>query len=310
MNILVAGAAGMIGSHLCDYFLARGHKVIGVDNFITGSYENISHLLSDNKFSFINWDVTDPLSIKEPIDWIMHFASPASPVAYTEYPLETIGANTTGTQNLLELAKKKKAKLFYASTSEVYGDPQVHPQPESYYGNVSTIGPRACYDESKRLGETLVQVYTSKYKVPTRTIRIFNTYSHRLSQSDGRVISNFVSQAIKGDPLTVYGTGLQTRSLQHVRDLIRGIDLLMNKDYSLPVNLGNPEEYTVIQIANIIKKICVSDSRIIHLPTLRDDPKQRKPDITLASKMLGWAPQISLEDGLRRVVAEYAKLIK
>jgi len=309
MKIFLTGAAGFIGSHLTDRLLAEGHDVIGVDNCCTGSLKNLAHLKNNSSFRFIQQDAISPLSIQEPLDWVMHFASPASPPKYLAMPIETLRVNAEGTFHLLELARNKNAKFFLASTSEVYGDPLVHPQPESYWGNVNSIGPRSVYDEAKRYAEALVCAYHRKHDLSIRIIRIFNTYGPRMDPEDGRVVTNFINQALRGEPMTVYGDGKQTRSFQYVDDLVEGIYRLMNKEFYGPVNLGNPEEYTMLQLAEIISEISTGRSPVSFKPLPQDDPKQRKPDISQAKKILDWSPRIPVKEGLSQTI-DYFRTIR
>jgi dTDP-glucose 4,6-dehydratase len=308
MRVLVTGAAGFIGSHLTDRLLAEGHQVVGVDCFITGHPQNVAHLAGRPDFVLIDHDVTCAVEVDGPLDWVMHFASPASPPKYMKYAIETLRVNAEGTYHLLELAHRKGAAFFLAGTSEVYGDPEVHPQPEDYRGNVNSIGPRSMYDESKRYAEALTMAYARSRGADARIIRIFNTYGPRMDAEDGRVVTNFITQALRGQPLTVYGDGSQTRSFQYVDDLIEGTLRLMKVDYHKPVNLGNPEEYSVLEFASLIKELTGSASPIVFEPLPEDDPRQRQPDISLAQKLLGWQPQVSVRDGLMRTV-EYFRLI-
>ena len=302
MKILITGGAGFIGSHLCDYLLEQGHYVICVDNLLTGDIKNIKHNLQNKRFEFIKHDVIKPFKFSGKIDFILHFASPASPVDYLNYPLETLDVGSIGTKNLLELAKKKKAKFMLASTSEVYGDPNLSPQNESYFGNVNPIGPRSVYDEAKRFAEALTSAYKREKLVDTRIARIFNTYGPRMALEDGRVVPNFVKQALTGQALTVYGDGSQTRSFCYVSDLVSGIYKLMQGKISEPVNLGNPKELKIIDFANVIIKLTGSRSRITNKPLPEDDPKQRRPDISRAKKELGWEPKIGLDEGLKKTI--------
>ena len=302
MKILIAGGSGFIGSHLCDFFLEAGHQVIAVDNFITGSKKNIEHLLDNKNFKFIEHDVIEPLQIDEKLDAILHFASPASPVYYLKYPLETLKVGSYATHNLLELARKNNAKFLLASTSEVYGDPKEHPQKESYWGNVNSIGPRSVYDEAKRYAEAVTMAYQTHYGLETRIVRIFNTYGERMMADDGRVIPNFINQALKNEPITVYGDGSQTRSFCYVSDLVRGIYKLLLSNEKEPVNLGNPVEFTLKNFAVYIKKIIGSSSEIVYQDLPKDDPKQRKPDITKAKNILGWQPEVEIENGLIKTI--------
>lgn len=302
-RILVTGGAGFLGSHLCRRLLAEGHSVICVDNFITGSLANIRGLNAHGKFKLIRHDITKPLHIDGRLDWVMHFASPASPKDYLKHPIKTIKVGTLGTHTCLGIAKKKKAKFFLASTSEVYGDPSVSPQPESYWGNVNPIGERSCYDESKRAAEAMAFAYWRQHKVDIRVIRIFNTYGPNMRFDDGRVVSNFIYQALTNRPLTVYGKGTYTRSFCYVDDLIDGICRYMHVHYCGPLNLGTTYEFTVLELAQKIIKLTGSRSKIKYLPLPQDDPKQRRPDLTLTKKTLGWQPKVSFEDGLMKTIA-------
>ncbi len=299
---VVTGAAGFLGSHLVDLLLARGHKVIGIDNFITGSVDNIAHLGGHARFKFIQQDVTEFLFLDGPVDYVWHFASPASPVDYLEFPIQTLKVGSLGTHKALGLAKHKRARFLLASTSEIYGDPLVHPQPETYWGNVNSIGPRGCYDEAKRFAEALTVAYHRQHGVATRIVRIFNTYGPRMRQRDGRVVPAFLSQALAGEPLTVFGDGSQTRSFCYCADLIEGIYRLMMSRMTEPVNIGNPAEMTVLQFAREILRITGSPSKVVFKPLPQDDPKQRRPDITRARTLLGWKPNVPLADGLRETV--------
>jgi dTDP-glucose 4,6-dehydratase len=302
---VITGAAGFLGSHLTDLLLQRGHRVIGIDNFITGSVDNISHLAGNRNFKFIQQDVTEFLFLHEPVDYVWHFASPASPVDYLEFPIQTLKVGSLGTHKALGLAKEKNARFLIASTSEIYGDPLVHPQVEEYWGNVNTIGPRGCYDEAKRFAEAMTMAYQREHGVRTRIVRIFNTYGPRMRLHDGRVVPAFISQALTHKPITVFGDGKQTRSFCYVSDLIEGIYRLMMSDYGLPVNIGNPTELTMLQFAEAIIKATKSRSRIVHKPLPQDDPKQRRPDITKANKLLHWAPQVGLAAGLKQTIAYF-----
>jgi dTDP-glucose 4,6-dehydratase len=301
-RVLITGGAGFIGSHLCERFLADGHDVICMDNLLTGSADNVAHLFSDRRFTFIQQDVTTYIYVKGPVDAILHFASPASPVDYLELPIQTLKVGSLGTHKALGLAKEKGARFLLASTSEVYGDPQVHPQNEDYWGNVNPIGPRGVYDEAKRFAEALTMAYHRTHGVVTRIVRIFNTHGPRMRLNDGRVVPNFISQALRGEPLTVYGDGSQTRSFCYVSDLVEGIVRLLRSDYSGPVNCGNPTEVTILQFAETIKALTGSGSRIVYRPLPVDDPKVRQPDIARARQLLGWEPRVSLEDGLRHTI--------
>ena len=299
---VVTGAAGFLASHLTDLLLARGHKVIGLDNFITGSVDNIAHLGGNKNFKFIEQDVTEFIFLEGPVDYVWHFASPASPIDYLNVPIQTLKVGSLGTHKALGLAKIKNARFLIASTSEIYGDPLVHPQPEEYWGNVNTIGPRGCYDEAKRFAEALTMAYHREHKVATRIVRIFNTYGPRMRLNDGRVVPAFVSQALKNQPITVFGKGTQTRSFCYVSDLIEGIYRLMMSDYDLPVNIGNPTEMTMVQFAEQIIRATGSRSKIVFKPLPQDDPQQRKPDITRARKLLRWEPNVPLAAGLEKTI--------
>lgn len=299
---VVTGAAGFLGSHLTDYLLKQGHRVIGIDNFVTGSVDNISHLSGNQNFKFIQQDVTEFLFLHDSVDYVWHFASPASPIDYLELPIQTLKVGSLGTHKALGLAKNKGARFLLASTSEIYGDPLVHPQTEDYWGNVNTIGPRGCYDESKRFAEALTMAYHREHKMETRIVRIFNTYGPRMRMNDGRVVPAFVGQALEGKPLTVFGKGNQTRSFCYCSDLIEGIFRLMMSNESLPVNIGNPREMTMVQFAEAVKAATGSRSKIVFKPLPQDDPKQRQPDISKAKRLLKWEPKVSLEDGLRQTI--------
>jgi dTDP-glucose 4,6-dehydratase len=302
---VVTGAAGFLGSHLTDLLLAREHKVIGIDNFITGCVDNFAHLGGNRSFKFIQQDVTEFLFFDSPVDYVWHFASPASPVDYLEFPIQTLKVGSLGTHKALGLAKIKKARFLLASTSEIYGDPLVHPQTEEYWGNVNTLGPRGCYDEAKRFAEALTVAYHREHGVQTRIVRIFNTYGPRMRLHDGRVVPAFISQALKNTPLTVFGNGTQTRSFCYVSDLIEGIYRLMMSNRALPVNIGNPTEMTMLQFAREIIRATRSRSKIIFKPLPQDDPKQRRPDITRARKHLRWEPKVPLAAGLVKTIAYF-----
>jgi dTDP-glucose 4,6-dehydratase len=304
MRTLITGGAGFIGSHLCDRFIQEGHEVICLDNFITGNRDNVAHLLDHPKFRIIVHDISNDLEIPDLIDNVLHFASPASPVDYLEHPIPTMKVGALGTHVSLGLAKRHKARYFLASTSEIYGDPLVHPQTESYWGNVNTIGPRSVYDEAKRFAEAMTMAYHRQHKVDTHIIRIFNTYGPRMQLNDGRVVPNFMFQALRGEPLTIFGDGSQTRSFCYVSDLVEGIYRLLFKDYHEPVNLGNPNEVTIKEFAEEIKKLAGSASEIVYRPLPQDDPKQRKPDIARARQVLGWEPVVGRAEGLK-VTMEY-----
>ncbi len=299
---VITGAAGFLGSHLTDLLISRGHKVIGIDNFVTGSVDNIVHLGGNPNFKFIQQDVTEFIFLEGAVDYVWHFASPASPIDYLELPIQTLKVGSLGTHKALGLAKEKKARFLIASTSEIYGDPLIHPQPEEYWGNVNTIGPRGCYDESKRFAEAITMAYHREHQVETRIVRIFNTYGPRMRINDGRVVPAFVSQALKNKPVTIFGKGTQTRSFCYCSDLIEGIYRLMMSDYNLPVNIGNPVEMTMLEFAQQIIRATKSKSKIVHKPLPQDDPKQRKPDITKAKKILKWEPQVKLADGLKDTI--------
>jgi UDP-glucuronate decarboxylase len=303
-TVVVTGGAGFLGGHLCEYLLNKNEKVICVDNLFTGNKENIRHLIDHPKFKFINHDIIDPLFFNDVmIDQIYNLACPASPIHYQTNPVRTIKANTVGVANMLGLAKKHKARILQASTSEVYGDPEVHPQIEEYRGNVNTIGPRACYDEGKRVAETLFFDYHRQHKLDIRVIRIFNTYGPNMAKNDGRVVSNFILQAIKGEDITIYGSGKQTRSFCYVSDLIEGMYKMMNQDRFLgPVNIGNPEEYSIEELAEKIIELTKSKSKIVFEPLPQDDPTKRKPNISLAKKRLDWTPKVSVEKGLKETI--------
>ena len=309
MRVLITGAAGFLGSNLCDRFLADGHTVIGLDNFITGRPENIAHLTGHDRFSFVRHNISEPTYINGALDGVLHFASPASPIDYLELPIQTLKVGSLGTHNALGLSLAKKARFFLASTSEVYGDPLVHPQPESYWGNVNPIGPRGVYDEAKRFAEALTMAYHRYHGVDTRIVRIFNTYGPRMRPNDGRVVSNFIVQALTGQPLTLYGDGSQTRSFCFVDDEVEGIyRLFMNGDAN-PTNIGNPVEYTVRQLAEIVVEITGTKSPIVYAPLPEDDPKVRQPDISRARAMLGWEPAVDVRDGVRRTTEYFRQLL-
>ena len=305
MRILVTGGAGFIGSHLCERLLGEGHDVICLDNLFTGSRDNILHLMDNRRFELIRHDIVEPILLE--VDRIYNLACPASPVHYQYNPVKTVKTNVIGTINMLGIAKRVKARILQASTSEVYGDPQVHPQTESYWGNVNPIGIRSCYDEGKRVAETLMMDYHRQNGVDIRIIRIFNTYGPRMAENDGRVVSNFILQALRNQDITVYGDGSQTRSFCYVDDLVEGMIGMMECDgFTGPVNLGNPTENTILEFAEKIITITGSSSRIVYKPLPQDDPKQRRPDISLAGEKLGWNPTVALEDGLRRTAAYFA----
>ena len=315
MRILLAGGAGFIGSHIADALLARGDEVVAIDNFATGRPENVAHLSGNAKFTLIEHDITLPWPVHQALtakfDAVLDYASPASPNDFATMPLEILAVGSTGTRNLLDRAKADGAVFFLTSTSEVYGDPLVHPQPETYWGNVSSIGPRSCYDEAKRFSEALTMAYHRVHGVDARIVRIFNTYGERMRPFDGRVVNTFVVQALRGEPLTLHGDGSQTRSFCHVSDEVRGLMALLDSDYNLPVNVGNPGEFTMRELAELVIELTGSSSEIISvsLPPERDgDPLQRKPDITLANEILGWEPKISLHDGLQRMIKHFIEV--
>jgi dTDP-glucose 4,6-dehydratase len=315
MRVLLAGGAGFIGSHIADALLARGDEVVAIDNFATGRPENVAHLKSDTNFTLINHDITVPWPTHQALaakfDAVLDYASPASPNDFATMPLEILAVGSTGTRNLLDRAKADGAVFFLTSTSEVYGDPLVHPQPESYWGNVSSIGPRSCYDEAKRFSEALTMAYHRVHGVEVRIVRIFNTYGERMRPNDGRVVNTFVVQALRGEPLTLHGDGSQTRSFCHVSDEVRGLMALLDSDYNLPVNVGNPGEFSMRELAELVIELTGSSSEIIsvELPPEREgDPLQRKPDITLAKQLLNWEPNISLRDGLERMIKHFIEV--
>lgn len=309
-RILVTGGAGFLGSHLCDALVKNGHEVICVDNFFTGSKSNIQHLLSEPRFEILRHDITFPLYIE--VDKIYNLACPASPIHYQHDPVQTTKTSVHGAINMLGLAKRVRAKILQASTSEVYGDPKLHPQPEAYWGNVNPIGIRSCYDEGKRCAETLFFDYHRQHKLRIKVARIFNTYGPRMHPNDGRVVSNFIMQALRGEPITVYGDGKQTRSFCYVDDMINGLIRLMNSadDFTGPVNLGNPGEFTILELAEQIIDLTNSKSQIIFNPLPQDDPVQRRPDIQLAQEVLNWNPGVNLEDGLKRTIPYFDNLLK
>lgn len=306
MRLLITGAAGFLGSHLSDRFINEGHAVVGMDNLITGNMDNIAHLLGHERFEFVKHDVSKHINLDGPVDAVLHFASPASPNDYLEYPIPTLKAGSLGTHNTLGLAKAKDARYLLASTSEVYGDPQVNPQPETYWGHVNPIGPRGVYDEAKRFAEAITMAYQRYHGLETRIVRIFNTYGPRMRLNDGRVVPNFIGQALAGEPLTVYMDGSQTRSFQYYSDLIEGVHRLLFSDELLPVNIGNPSEMTILEFARAVVEITGSNSEIHFVQPederTRDDPKQRRPDISKALRVLGWEPAVELTDGLLRTI--------
>ena len=301
--IVITGGAGFLGSHLCDRFIGEEMRVFCVDNLITGNTRNIDHLSRNSNFRFIRHDISKEFRLNDPIDYVLHFASPASPVDYLNHPIPTLKVGSLGSHITLGLAKLKKARYLLASTSEVYGDPQVHPQKESYWGHVNPIGPRGVYDEAKRFAEAITMAYHRYHKLDTRIIRIFNTYGPRMRINDGRVVPNFIHQAMHNKPLTVYGRGTQTRSFCYYSDLVDGIFRLLKSDVTTPVNIGNPDEFTILQFAKLVLALSDTSSKIVYKPLPIDDPKQRRPDITLARKRLGWTPKVKLKEGLRKTIA-------
>lgn len=314
MRVLITGGAGFLGSHLCDRFLSEGHEVIAIDNLITGSMDNIAHLIGDKNFTFIRHNVTNFLYVKGSLDAVLHFASPASPVDYLEHPIHTLKVGSLGTLNAIGLAKSKGARFLLASTSEVYGDPKLNPQPETYWGNVNPIGPRGVYDEAKRFAEAMTMAYHRYHDLDTRIVRIFNTYGPRMRLNDGRVVPNFIYQALSGLPLTVYGSGSQTRSFQYYSDLVEGVYRLLFSQEIEPVNIGNPLDTTILDFANMVQELTNTRSEIIHTnPTddrVTDDPKVRRPDISKARRILDWEPNVKLVDGLARTIDFYRKRVE
>lgn len=310
MRVLITGAAGFLGSHLVDRFLEAGHRVLGVDNFITGTWRNLEHLEERDDFFFIEHDVSMPLFLAERVEGVLHFASPASPIDYLDLPIQTLKVGSLGTHNMLGLAKAHEARFLLASTSEVYGDPQVHPQPETYWGHVNPIGPRGVYDEAKRFAEAITMAYHRFHGVDTRIVRIFNTYGSRMRPADGRVVSNFIVQALRGEALTLYGEGSQTRSFCFVEDEVEGIFRLFNSRYPHPVNIGNPHEFTIRELAEMVIQETGSSSEMVNLPLPQDDPKVRQPDISLARDILEWEPVTELRKGLRRTIPYFRTLVE
>jgi len=305
--VLISGGAGFLGSHLCDWFIDHGFKVIAVDNLITGSLRNVAHLRANRDFKLLKHDVSQTFKVAGRVDYVCHFASPASPVDYMKHPIATMLVGSYGTHNLLEIARAKKAVFLMASTSEVYGDPLVHPQKESYWGNVNPHGPRSIYDEAKRYAEAAAFAYKRTYKMDIKVVRIFNTYGPRMQIKDGRVVPNFIDQILNHQPLTVYGNGSQTRSFCYVDDLVDGITKLLLSKISGPVNIGNPKEYTILEFARLIRKKYDPKARIIFQPLPQDDPKQRRPDISMARKALGWEPKVDLEEGIEQTMKWFAR---
>jgi dTDP-glucose 4,6-dehydratase len=310
VRVVVTGGAGFLGSHLCRALLARGDEVVAIDNLLTGRLDNIEELFGRPDFTFQHTNVSEYVHVSGQVDAVLHFASPASPVDYLEHPIPTLKVGSVGTFHLLGLAKDKGAKFFLASTSEVYGDPVVHPQTEDYWGNVNPVGPRGVYDEAKRFAEAMTMAYHRSHGLDVRIVRIFNTYGERMRPKDGRVVSNFIVQAIQGKPLTIYGDGSQTRSFCYVEDEVRGLLGLLDSDYVGPVNIGNPDEFTMLELADIVLEVVGSSSEIVYEPLPIDDPTQRKPDISLARSLFGWEPQIPLREGLERTVPWFRKVLE
>jgi dTDP-glucose 4,6-dehydratase len=310
LRTVITGGAGFIGSHLCEHFLAEGHEVVCVDNLLTGSRRNINHLAANHRFGFLEHNISEPVEIDGAVDNVLHFASPASPVDYLAYPIPTLKVGSLGTHNALGLAKAKNAQFLLASTSEVYGDPEIHPQREDYWGNVNPIGPRGCYDEAKRFAEAITMAYHRFHGVKTHIVRIFNTYGPRMRLNDGRVLPNFINQALHGEPITIYGKGEQTRSFCYVSDLVEGISRLLKVDHALPVNLGNPSEITVHQLAlEIIALVEGTKSKIVYHDLPEDDPKRRRPDITKAQTLLGWNPTVDRGVGFRKTLEYFRSVV-
>ncbi|MBN1898730.1 MAG: SDR family oxidoreductase [Spirochaetes bacterium] len=309
-KILITGGAGFIGSHLADFFIKKGFKVSVLDNFLTGNINNIKHLYNEKNFELVEHDITKPIRFKDKIHYILHFASPASPIDYLKLPIQTLKVGALGTHVCLGIALAHKSRFLLASTSEVYGDPEVHPQPESYWGNVNPIGPRGVYDEAKRYAEAITMAYHRTHKIETRIVRIFNTYGERMRLNDGRVVPNFITQALKSKPLTVYGDGSQTRSFCYISDLVEGIYQLLFSRITSPVNMGNPIETSILEFANIIKKLTGSKSRIVFKKLPQDDPKVRQPDISMAKKAFQWYPGVKLDDGLKKTIEWFQQNLK
>ncbi|MBA2282717.1 MAG: SDR family oxidoreductase [Actinomycetota bacterium] len=309
-RVVVTGGAGFLGSHLTDLLLERGDEVVCIDNLVTGSTANVEHLFGRPGYTMVHHDVSNYVWVPGPVDAVMHLASPASPVDYLQMPIQTLKVGSLGTHNCLGLAKAKGARFFLASTSEVYGDPQVHPQPETYWGHVNPVGPRGVYDEAKRFAEAMTLAYHRHHGLQVRIVRIFNTFGPRMRLQDGRVVSNFLVQALKGEPLTVYGEGTQTRSFCYVADEVRGFLALLDGEHTGPINIGNPGEFTMLELADLVKDVTGSDSEIVHEALPVDDPTQRKPDITLARTLLGWEPTVALREGLERTAAYFAEQLR
>ncbi len=307
MRAVITGGAGFLGSHLCDAMIARGWEIVCIDNLITGAEENIQHLAKDSRFAFVRQDVSESIDIRAPLDAVLHFASPASPDDYLKFPIETLKVGSLGTLHALELARAKHARFLMASTSECYGDPEVSPQPETYWGHVNSVGPRSVYDEAKRFSEAATMAYHRKHDVDTRIVRIFNTYGPRMRLNDGRALPNFLYQALSGQAITVYGDGKQTRSFCYVSDLIEGMLRLLDSQENLPVNIGNPHEITILEFAERIRALTGGDAALTFRPLPQDDPKRRQPDITKARKLLNWEPKVSLEEGLRLTLEYFQK---
>jgi dTDP-glucose 4,6-dehydratase len=309
MRILITGGAGFIGSHMADRLIAEGHQVVAMDNLVTGDLANIAHHRSNPNFEFIHHDISNHIHVAGHLDWVLNFASPASPIDYMEFPIQTLKVGALGTHNALGLAKAKGAKFVLTSTSEVYGDPLVHPQQEDYWGNVNPNGPRSCYDEAKRFAEAITYAYHRAHGVDVRVVRIFNTYGPRNRVNDGRVVPTFINQALRGEPLPVFGEGQQTRSFQYVDDLIEGIRRLMDSSFTKPVNIGNPTEMTILEFAQLILRLTGSQSEIVYKPLPQDDPKTRRPDITRAKEVLGWEPGVPVEEGMKKTIDWYRTML-
>jgi dTDP-glucose 4,6-dehydratase len=305
---VVTGGAGFVGSHLCDALRARAWEVVAVDNFLTGGRDNVAHLAADDGFTLVEHDVSTSLPVDGDVDAVLHLASPASPPEYLAHPIATLAVGSRGTQHALDLARAKRARFLLASTSEIYGDPLVHPQPESYFGNVNSVGPRSVYDEAKRYAEAITMAYHREFGVDTKIVRIFNTYGPRLNAADGRVVSNFLAQAMRGEPLTMYGDGTQTRSFCYVSDEVEGLVALLESDHVGPMNIGNPGEFTMLELAELVLEVTGSRSEVVFEPLPVDDPRQRRPDISLAERVLGWHPRVALREGLARTHDWYRRV--